>query len=211
MRGRFLLIASVILAILLVNVGLISAFRPSLSLGTGPTSQGPTFTFEFPPTLVDEEHPSLVCDLPVANRTDHAIRVKEVQTSCGCSKAQLSTTDLSPGAEAKLHLEINLRGRDGPCQITCRLLTDDAATPTWEYEVKTIAMPRIVFAPKSLYLGMMETDSQCTAEVAILLTVPMGVEFPRLKSVKSNSASLTVETLSPRVEEVPGGNRLRIR
>ena len=211
-RGRLALTAAFILTGFTLTAGV--AARVGLGSHPGPPADPADpphrFTFDFPPTQVDEEHPSLVCRLPVTNPTGRPVRIVDVQTTCGCTKAELSARELPPGAGATLVVEVNLRGRDGPFQNTTRLVTDDPSSPAWEYEVRTVALPRAQFAPRTLFVGLVETGESRTAEAAVLLTVPAGAEFPRLESVTASSPAVTVEPQPATTEEVAGGRRMRV-
>ncbi|MFL5243659.1 MAG: DUF1573 domain-containing protein [Gemmataceae bacterium] len=75
-------------------------------------------TREIPPVFGDLIE-SLTCDFTVRNETNSTINFREVQSSCGCTKAQLEMKSLEPGQETVLHLNINVRGRYGKQLFSC--------------------------------------------------------------------------------------------
>lgn len=69
-------------------------------------------------TVKDRETAEGECEL--VNNTDHAVKVVETTSSCGCLRVALSAVEIAPGGKAKVVLTASLKGKHGKQAVEAR-------------------------------------------------------------------------------------------
>ena len=102
----------------------------------GELSQGDKVTFQF----------------ELVNQWDQPVKIRNIVKDCGCTKAECSRKELSPGERATLEASWDVGARRGRSQVRLAVI---AALPDAQFDVAMLHMtanvvPDIVYDPKEL-------------------------------------------------------------
>lgn len=99
----------------------------------------------------------------IKNDGPNLLKVERVQTSCGCTVAELKTKEIAPGATGEIDVAFNTQGRPGDQSKIITVLSNDPTTPrlnlTIKAKVETLLgfdQPRYA-ASKTMHVGDTET------------------------------------------------------
>ncbi len=162
------------------------------------------FLFE-PGTVQAAPAPKLVCDERVYNFGDRddredvehtfrlrnegtaMLRIRRLNTECGCLRMRLSTHRLEPGAEAELTVRFVVRDRRGPQSWEIVIESDDPQNPKMSIRLVGTIMPSIELQPDMLFWGLLLEGTAVTSKVEL---VAQGT---------NDFGAIHVESLSPHV------------
>lgn len=113
-----------------------------------------------------------------------SLHIGEVKTSCGCTAAVTSTSDLAPGQSGELEVTFSPGAAAGPFQKHIRVFTNAAGSPH-ELEIKGTIQPAYRLEPPHLSLEKVNP----TAELDLY---PENLKF-QLTGVESAPVGLKVE------------------
>jgi hypothetical protein len=141
--------------------------------------------------------------------------LKEVRTSCGCTRATLKQRAVAPGHKTELEVHLALRGLHGHQRKSVSVLSNDPATPVLMLWVEGEARPAVCLEPSSLSFGRISPDAPippATAKLAgyvtnvtITAAASSSPDFP--VSVAADGRSLT---LAPPRSAAPGAHRAQV-
>ena len=191
---------------------------PTLTTGQGCSDSHPTSSekaekdrlVEFspvihtiPPMLSDEVR-CLEHEFPVVNSTKKPVRIRELNPSCSCAAATIDAMDLNPGERTRLHIKLDLTGRDGAFAAHC-LVVNDTGQP-WLYKLQTHVYKRIEFSPAVLRLDAVRPGKEVMRDV-LLFTYGHKAPppAPHLSVVPGSEAKVSFTTGQSTVENVSDG------
>jgi len=134
------------------------------------------------------------------------IKIQNVQTSCGCTTAQLKKTDYAPGESGEIETKFTFAGRTGKQEKAITVNTTDNPTqPTIlklhvyiEEMVKIepeIVLWRVGEQPDSKSIHIMIADNSSAKIVSVISDNPaLKVKLTELKSGKEYEAQITPES-----------------
>jgi hypothetical protein len=99
----------------------------------------------------------------IKNEGSGPLVLDRVQTSCGCTVAEIKNKEIAPGATGQLDVTFNTKGRPGDQNKIITVLSNDAATPRLNLTVKAKVESLLAFdqprfaASKTLHIGGQET------------------------------------------------------
>lgn len=137
-------------------------------------------------------------DFIVKNTGDEPLQITDVKTTCGCTVAKPEVNTLAPGAETKVGVTFNLKGKQGPQDKKITVLTNDPATPQYFLELKGTALALIMMEPNMLNFGRI-ADNEPHSLSTTIKTNKEGYTF-ELKEVTVEGAvpvQTAVETITP--------------
>jgi hypothetical protein len=181
-----------------------SAAAPLLRHSIEPDGPGSTAlafeaqTFDFGSVRAGTE---VDAEFAFRNDTGRAIRIASVRGSCGCLKAEASTTVVEPGARGTVKVKVSTTGRQGAQSFRVHVRTDEGAQGGTTLRVK--GEIRIAFRarPAQVVFGAVEPGTERTADVRVEKLEPVeGI------TVTARGEGLSVE----RVAEDAQGLTLRV-
>ncbi|MGC3988691.1 MAG: DUF1573 domain-containing protein [Chthoniobacteraceae bacterium] len=130
---------------------------------------------------------------PFKNTGDHAITIKSLKTSCGCTAAGLDKKTYQPGESGEVTARFVVGDRKGTYLTSVTVTTDEAgATPT-VLQLQPIILPLVELKPTLVFWRSGETHSP----KRIMLTVADGQKATEIKAIIDNPAvKVAVQVLS---------------
>jgi hypothetical protein len=133
------------------------------------------------------------------------IKIQNVQTSCGCTTAQLNKTDYAPGESGEIETKFTFAGRTGKQEKAITVNTTDNPIPTIlklhvyiEEMLKIepeILLWRVGEQPDSKSIHIMIADSSSAKIVSVVSDNPaLKVKLTELKPGKEYEAQITPES-----------------
>ena len=99
----------------------------------------------------------------IKNEGSNPLKIDRVQTSCGCTVAELKTKEIAPGATGQVEIAFNTQGRTGDQSKIITVLSNDPATPRLNLTIKAKVESLLAFdqpryaASKTMHVGDKET------------------------------------------------------
>lgn len=167
----------------------------------------------------DEGVPRLVCDAPnhnfgdafsdtemehtfiLRNEGDEPLVIHRVHSSCGCTVANLSGTQIDPDGEQELTSKISLRGRHGLQRMHINVHSNDPENPVLRLNIEGRAIRDLEIRPRLVSFGTVTPDSVS----ARTLDLFSEKEAFHLKDIASNMNGLGL-----RMTEVTAGHHYRL-
>lgn len=140
----------------------------------------------------------------VKNNSDKAVRLLNVQASCGCTTAKYDDT-IGPGREIDLVLTFSPKGRSGRQYKSLTITTDSPQCPQVVLQAASDVRPRVVIEPQSLWLGEIPVGQSARQGVSITGRA----ENFKILSFQSDNPSVVVEAVGP--DQVTGDGQTRNR
>jgi hypothetical protein len=100
--------------------------------------------------LYFEDHPTYAHQFTIQNAGDEPLLIRELKTSCGCTRAEISSKEIPPGETATLEAELSFRHRRGKERIRITLLTNDPKNPAYEVGLAGYLIQHWEISPPSL-------------------------------------------------------------
>lgn len=66
----------------------------------------------------------------LVNKGTDILNIKDVRTSCGCTAALVSSSQLKPGEKGTLKVDLDTKGRNGKMSRTISIMSNDSQQPT---------------------------------------------------------------------------------
>lgn len=140
-----------------------------------------------------EFHPSpsdtkIVAEFPFANAGKQPVKIKSVETSCGCTTASMDKEIYAPGEKGKITATFEIGGRTGEQEKAVYVVTDDPKEPELALSFKAM-IPKILEA-HPIFLNWVKGEElkPKRAEVKVLGDFPVH----QLDAVSSNPNMLVV-------------------
>lgn len=131
------------------------------------------------------------------NRGDQAMKLRRLETSCGCLTQQLEQKIVLPGEDGRFRLWIQTASQTaGEKQYTCKVIYGPADDPSVEYQADlifrvTLPEQSVVVTPKAMIFHQPNSQvTERTVDVTDLRSKRLQVT-----GVKSRSALLSLQTL----------------
>ncbi|OGR29455.1 MAG: hypothetical protein A2091_08160 [Desulfuromonadales bacterium GWD2_61_12] len=151
------------------------------------------------------------------NAGDAPLLIERVKSSCGCTAALVSSSELAPGATGELRAVFDSARFSGEVQKSIYLYTNDPARPMGQFVMRGTVRQEVTIVPPLADLG--EVKAGATKEVRLVLT-NQGKETIPLYGVDVLAPDLTAElaatAVSPgasvelRLKSAPGAERKRL-
>jgi rhodanese-related sulfurtransferase len=107
----------------------------------------------------------------LSNAGDEVLSIQSVHTSCGCTTAALTTSELGPGDSVDLEVLINTEGFSGTVTRTVWVKSNDPTTPELTLTLEMIVVASSVQAPPEL------TTSELFSSFYVLVDVRTPEEY----------------------------------
>jgi hypothetical protein len=138
------------------------------------------------------------------NTGDAALRISNVKSSCGCTAAVVSESDVQPGAEARVLATLDTSRVAGRTTKVLSVYSDDPQVPVAALTLTGEVLADLVLSPSPVYLGRLRRGETLSREVVIRPGRPGGTAVVR-------SVGGELSGLQTRLESRPeGGQRLLI-
>ena len=130
--------------------------------------------------------PALSCDQPVYDFGEHdntrdvehtfvlksigteSVAISQVRAGCGCSKTDLSTNTIAPGATATLTTRVCIKGLQGPKRTTVYVHSNDPAHPIYQLQLAGKAVSDVEIEPRMVSLQWHSGEALPAARVSIV-------------------------------------------
>lgn len=137
-------------------------------------------------TVMPEQSFEGECEFAATNTSSRAVKIKRVETSCGCTIAKPSTFEAPPGGVVKIVVAVKLgTGKFDPKTILVE--SDDPGSSIQTLRLEFDAVTRVAVSPEVLAIGKKEPPS-------ILTVTPKTAEV-RLVGVDSTDYSILPKLL----------------
>jgi hypothetical protein len=118
--------------------------------------------------VISDETPHLSVNLPCVNRTGKVLHITKVGHCCGVTSAKVAASELQPGQETVLRLEINVYGRFGNHIFNASVHSREGHV--WPYRIRTTVYSRFRFdPPEGLRLGTVEPNARARRVAQLLI------------------------------------------
>jgi Protein of unknown function (DUF1573)/Flagellar-associated PapD-like len=145
--------------------------------------------------------PPLTHVFVIRNAGNAPLQIKSVATSCGCTAAKPSKSELAPGEISKITAQVDTRFEQGHSLSVVTVTTNDPHKPTVALKLEGVIKPQVTAQPAALDFGQVRHGIAASREV----TVSDVVGGPRfaIKSIDNTSPYIKVMEL-PRADGHPG-------
>lgn len=143
--------------------------------------------------------------------------IERVKSSCGCTAALVSSSELAPGASGELRAIFDSARFSGDVQKSVYLYSNDPARPMMQFTLSGSIRQEMTLTPPLVDLGEMKAGS--SREVSVVIA-NQGKETIVLHGVEVQAPDLTVElsattilpgaTVQLRLKSLPGAERKRL-
>ena len=177
---------SVIFFKLLVLCGSIIMMLPGCESNKVPQVVFPSWKYQFPtPFIVGTE---MNTTFSFRNEGNAILRIKRVDTSCGCIATNTSAKQIPPGGTGVIQVEID---RDvGRFIESVQVYTNDPTTPIINLQVWGVILPVITY-PKKIELGQLEKGKRVSKEITFTNNLKNAVEITE-HTVSNKSIAVTL-------------------
>jgi len=95
------------------------------------------------------------------------LQITHVRSGCGCTKAELSTNLVAPGASATLATRVCIKGLHGPKRTSIYVHSNDPAKPVYQLLVTGKAVSDIEIEPRIVAMNWHAGDNPPSARIAV--------------------------------------------
>lgn len=96
------------------------------------------------------------------------LRIRRLNTDCGCLRMRLSTHRLEPGTEAELTVRFVVRDRRGPQSWEIVIESDDPQNPKMSVRLVGTITPSVELQPDMLFWGLLLEGTAVTSKVDLV-------------------------------------------
>lgn len=111
----------------------------------------------------------LTTSIVVANNGNTPLLVERIKTSCGCTKASISSSSIPPQSFADLQLVFAVPNVRGPMKKYVSLYSNDSASPEYVLEINASVTPTAALEPNPMNFGSVPRTSLPVSKNASLL------------------------------------------
>lgn len=154
---------------------------------------------------------------PFRNAGDAPLLIERVKSSCGCTAALVSSSELAPGAAGELRAVFDSARFSGEVQKSVYLYSNDPARPMVQFSLRGTIRQELTVVPPLADLG--EVKAGASKELRLVLTnqgkeaIPLfGVDVlaPDLTAELTAATILPGESVELRLKSAPGAERKRL-
>ena len=102
------------------------------------------------------------------NTGNALLRINKVRTSCGCTAAVLSSTEIPPGQSGEIKATFNTRRYAGKQSKTIYVSSNDPAHPTVQLRLETTIKSAGTFSPRNLQFGSVPLGQGATRTIKLV-------------------------------------------
>jgi hypothetical protein len=113
------------------------------------------------------------------NTGDAPLHISNVKSSCGCTAAVVSESDVQPGAEARVLATLDTHRVAGRTTKVLSVYSDDPRVPVAALTLTGDVLSDLVLSPNPVYLGRLRRGETVTREVVIRPGRPGGTAVVR--------------------------------
>jgi len=143
--------------------------------------------------------------------------IERVKSSCGCTAALVSSSELAPGASGELRAIFDSARFSGDVQKSIYLYSNDPARPMVQFILSGSIRQEMTLTPPLVDLGEMKAGSSKEVRVMIanqgkekIVLHGVEVQAPDLTAELSETTILPGATVQLRLKSFPGGERKRL-
>jgi hypothetical protein len=138
----------------------------------------------------------LVCVFPLTNNTRHRVSIGPIRASCGCVTARALQTDLAPGEQSTILVEMDTRRFQGEKQVVLYVPIRHRTTTEVRLHIQANSRDDFLVTPDRFAFGQAKQGTAPTAQVVVTL---VGDAAWQIKGLKTSSSYVTAAT-----SRVPG-------
>lgn len=158
-----------------------AALGLAIALSPLPTAAGPRLGVEQP--IADfgsvEQGTPVTHVFELRNTGDTMLRISSVKSSCGCTAAVVSESDVSPGGEARVLATLDTGRLAGRTTKVLSVYSDDPQLPVAALTLTGEVLADLVLSPNPVYLGRLRRGERVSREVVIRPGRPGGTAVVR--------------------------------
>lgn len=176
-------------------LALAAGFGPAATVSAAPIIMSPDPVYDFGEMDSDQK---VAHAFVVKNAGDEPLEISEVKTTCGCTVAELETKTLAPGAETKVNVTLNLKGKQGDQVKKITVFSNDPVAASYFLELRGKAIATITMEPNIINLGRIE-DNEPHSQSVTLRSTKEGHSF-KIEEVKVDEKvpfKTELETVTP--------------
>jgi hypothetical protein len=147
-------------------------------------------------SLYAEDHPTVTHQYMLQNAGDETLVIGEVETSCGCTRAEMSRKEVPPGETATLDAELRFRDRHGVETIRITIHSDDPSRPSLDLGLKGFIFRHWEVDPPEIKELVMPSSATETKTLTVVSNQMLGEEPWRILSATSDHPSVKVRLVS---------------
>jgi len=160
---------------------LAAALGLAIALAPGLTAAGPRLGIEQP--VADfgsvEQGTPVTHVFHLKNTGDTPLRISNVKSSCGCTAAVVSESDVQPGGEARVLATLDTSRVAGRTTKVLSVYSDDPQVPVAALTLTGEVLADLVLSPNPTYLGRLRRGETVSREVVIRPGRPGGTTVVR--------------------------------
>lgn len=138
----------------------------------------------------------------VKNTGTVTLEISRVQPSCGCTVAEISNKNVSPGDESRITTRFSPAGRSGPQHKAITIYSNDPDHPQYTLTLQGVVGSAVSVQPSQITMPRLEPGSLPTAD--LFVSSGDGTAF-QVTAVESTS-----DDLAAHVEQVEEGKNYRV-
>jgi hypothetical protein len=162
------------------------------------TCEQPKFDFGARSNTLKVEH-----SFTLTNTGDQPLVIDRVQTSCGCTVAEVNPKTVEPGQSTQVKSVLDLANRKGPMNKVLTVFSNDPAAPQLQLFLNGQATVDVELTPPFLFLPGVPYGQVSTGEVVL---AAYETNVVKVVGVSSSSPFVTAT-----FENQPGGKRAVVR
>ena len=167
-----------------------------------------------PPTVAGSNTPALYCEQPVydyGTRNNHEfvdhqfvicntgaapLRISQVHATCGCTKTELSTNNLTPGAQATVSARLSLFGIVGAKRSSIYVHSNDPLRPVFQLQFAGQAVSELELTTRQVNLTRTPAGLQPSKTVTVVNKTDAPMIITNI-SLPGSFCSVTLRTNTP--------------
>lgn len=170
--------------------------------GVNPISERLPVIHRLPPVFADEAG-VIQHDFPITNNSQEHLHITGVSRSCSCTDARIDRAELDPRETARLHMNVDLRGRKGAFVAQC-IVANDVEQP-WPCELRMHVYDRITFSPETLRFESVKPHLEVVRNVTLSTYGRQQAPPEARLSIRPGSGVTATATEPSTVEKLPEG------
>jgi hypothetical protein len=138
-----------------------------------------------------------------SNKGSSALEILNVEPSCGCQAASLSSKKIGAGQSGEIEVILDTSGLIGAVDKSVTLITNDPRRPSVSLSIRADVKPEISVSSPSIYFENVPKGEEVAKEIIVTI--------PAERSIKILSVESTDESVAVRLEPVPGSEGKKVK
>ena len=162
--GRILTAAAIMLCVLSLPAVAADSNEPNKTAkATNPKGTGPRITFEKTTHDFGNIGPKTVqaYEFKFANTGDELVEIKDTQSTCGCTVAELKKKEYKPGESGSMKVTFTASVVTGATSKQVYISSNDAHNPKVTLTIKANVIRKVEYEPQNLALSLRKDNAGC--------------------------------------------------